>query len=88
MNKQIEFTDDEIQEIKNLVEILKTHNGINTFEEIFGIIRKLRDDNGVLQETERQGLLDLSGGYVARLGVDMSWLRQPVEILNKKFPRP
>ena len=65
----ISFTEDEIQKVKSLGEVLKTHNGINTFEEVFGILMRLKDTSSV-QEKDLKILVEISGGFLARGSFD------------------
>ena len=66
---KISFTEDEIQKLKSLVEVLKTHNGINTFEEVFGILLRLKDTSSLL-EKDINTLVEIAGGFLARASFD------------------
>ena len=84
---KISFTEDEIQKLKSLVEVLKTHNGINTFEEVFGILMRLKDTSSVL-EKDLKILVEIAGGFLARASFDFENSKGIIETLENKLTRP
>lgn len=82
---EIHFDENEIQQVKSLIALLKSHNSTNSFEEIFGLLMNIRDHGNLTEEHQRH-LINMASGFNNRAEIDFENSKGVIELLAQKFP--